>query len=88
MVNLLKDKNERRLKDRIPEKKKYVIYNYDLNAFIKAPFGVVTALPDDPYPVFNNSQSSESLPTLRTIQHTTLQVLVPIWVNLNLLKRT
>ena len=58
MVNLPKDLNEWRLKDRIPEERKYVIYNHHLNSLIKAPFGVVTAFPDDPNPVFNGPPSS------------------------------
>ena len=57
MVNIPEDLNQWRLKDRIPDERKYVIYNHDLNSLIKAPFGVVTAFPDDPNPVFN-SQSS------------------------------
>ena len=39
-------------------KEKYIIYNHDLNSLIKAPFGVVTAFPDDPNPVFNSPSSS------------------------------
>ena len=46
------------LNDRIPDERKYVIYNHDLNSLIKAPFGVVTAFPDDPNPVFNRPSSS------------------------------
>ena len=61
MVNLPKDLNQWRLKDRIPDERKYVIYNHDLNSLIKAPFGVVTAFPDDPNPIFNSPLSS-SLP--------------------------
>ena len=57
MVNIPKDLNQWRLKDRIPDERKYVIHNHDLNSLIKAHFGVVTAFPDDPNPVFN-SQSS------------------------------
>ena len=62
MVNLPKGLNQWRLKDRIPEERKYVIYNHDLNLLIKAPFGVVTAFPDDPNPIFNSPLSS-SLPS-------------------------
>ena len=62
MVNLPKHLNQWRLKDRIPDETKYVIYNHDLNSLIKAPFGVVTAFPDDPNPVFNSPLSS-SLPS-------------------------
>ena len=57
MVNLPKDLNQWRLKDRIPDERKYVIYNHDLNSLIKAPFGVVTAFPEDPNPVFNSPSS-------------------------------
>ena len=62
MVNIPKDLNQWRLKDRIPDERKYVIYNHDLNSLIKAPFGVVTAFPDDPNPNFNSPLSS-SLPS-------------------------
>ena len=62
-MNLPKDFNQWRLKDRIPDEKKYVIYNHDLNSLIKAPFGVVTAFPDDPNPVFNSPSSSSYLPS-------------------------
>ena len=62
MVNLPKDLNQWRLKDRIPDERKYVIYNHDLSSLIKAPFGVVTAFPDDPNPIFNSPLSS-SLPS-------------------------
>ena len=58
MVNIPKDLNQWRLKDRIPDERKYVIYNHDLNSLIKAPFGVVTAFPDDPNPTFNSPLSS------------------------------
>ena len=58
MVNLPKDLNQWRLKERIPDERKYVIYNHDLNSLIKAPFGVVTAFPDDPNPIFNSPLSS------------------------------
>ena len=63
MLNLPKDKNQCRLKDRIPEQSKYFIYNHDLNALIEAPFSVVTVFPDYPNPVYKNYQSSESLPS-------------------------
>ena len=62
MVNLPKDLNQWRLKDRVPDERKYVIYNHDLNSLIKTPFGVVTAFPDDPNPIFNSPLSS-SLPS-------------------------
>ena len=58
MVNLPKDLNQWRLKDRLPDERKYVIYNHNLNSLIKAPFGVVTAFPDDPNPVFKSPSSS------------------------------
>ena len=58
MVNLPKDLNQWRLKDRIPDERKYVIYNHDINSPIEAPFGVVTAFPDDPNPIFNYPLSS------------------------------
>ena len=62
MVNLPKDLNQWRLKDRLPDEKKYVIYNHHLNALIKVPFGVVTAFPNDPNPFFSShSHSQESL---------------------------
>ena len=58
MVNLPKDLNQWRLKDRVPDERKYVIYNHDLNSLIKAPFGVVTAFPNNPNPIFNSPLSS------------------------------
>ena len=58
MVNLPKDLHQWRLKDRIPDERKYVIYNHDLNSLIEAPFGVVAAFPDDPNPVLNSPSSS------------------------------
>ena len=58
MVNPPKDLNQWRLKDRIPDERKYVIYNHGLNSLIKALFGVVTAFPDDPNPVLNCPSSS------------------------------
>ena len=57
MVNIPKDLNQWRLKDRIQDERKYVIYNHELNSLMKAPFGVVTAFPDDPNPVFNSPSS-------------------------------
>ena len=68
MVNLPEDLNQWRLKDRSPEERKYVVYNHDLNALIKAPFGVVTAFPDDKNPVFNSSLSSQRLPRTSSCQ--------------------
>ena len=62
MVNLPNDLNQWRLKDRLPDERKYVIYNHNLNALIKAPFGVVTAFPNDPNPLFSSHcHSQESL---------------------------
>ena len=61
VVNLSKDLNQWRLKDQLPDERKYVIYNHNLNALIKTPFGVVRAFPNDPNPLFysyNNSQES------------------------------
>ena len=61
MVNLPTDLNQWPLKDRLPDEKKYVIYNHNVNAVIKAPFGVVTAFPNDPNPLFSShSHSQES----------------------------
>ena len=57
MVNLPKDLNQWRLKDKIPDERN-VIYNHDLNSLIKAPLGVVTAFPDDPNPILNSPLSS------------------------------
>ena len=51
--NLPKDLNQWRSKDRLPDGRKYVIRNHSLNALIKAPFGVVTAFPNDPNPLFS-----------------------------------
>ena len=62
MVSLPEDLNQWRLKDRIPDERKYVIYNHDLNSPLKAPFGVATAFPDDPNSIFNSPLSS-SLPS-------------------------
>ena len=67
MVNLAKDLNQWRLKDRIADERKYVIYNHDSNSLIKAPFGVVTTFPDDPNLV-SNSPSSSYLPSNSTSQ--------------------
>ena len=57
-MNLLKDLNQWRLKDQLPDKRKYVIYNHNLNALIKAPFGVVRAFPNDPNPLFSSDCNS------------------------------
>ena len=59
MVNLPQDLNQWRLKDRLPDERKYVIYNHNLNTLIKAPFGVVTAFPDDPNPLFSSHYHSQ-----------------------------
>ena len=59
--NLPKNLNQWRLKDQLSDEKKYVTYKHNLNALIKAPFGVVTAFLNDPYPIFSshcNSQES------------------------------
>ena len=48
MVNLPKDLDQWRLKDRIPDERKNFIYNPDLNSLIKAPFGVLTAFQTTP----------------------------------------
>ena len=62
MVNLPNDLNQWRLKDRLPDERKFVIYNHNLNALIKAPFGVVTAFPNNPNQLFSSHcQSQESL---------------------------
>ena len=62
MVNLPQDLNQWRLKDQLPNERKYVIYNHNLNALIKAPFGVVTAFPNDPNPLFSSHcQSQETI---------------------------
>ena len=37
VVNLPKDLNQWRLKDRLPDERNYVVYNHNLNALIKAP---------------------------------------------------
>ena len=50
-----------RLKDRIPEERKYVIYKYDLNALIKVLFGVLTAFPDNPNAASYRYYPSQSL---------------------------
>ena len=59
VVNLHKDLNQWRLKDRLPDERKYVIYNHNLNALIKAPFGVVTAFPNDPKPLLSSQCNSQ-----------------------------
>ena len=59
MVNLPKDLNQWRLKDRLPDERKYVIYNHKLNALIKAPFEVVTAFPNDANPLFSSHCHSQ-----------------------------
>ena len=60
---LTKDLNQWRLKDRISEESKYVIYNHTLNTLLKAPFDVVTAFPDDANLMFTSTHSLESLHT-------------------------
>ena len=62
VANLPEDLNQWPFKDRLPEERKYVIYNRNLNALKKPLFGVVTAFPDDPNPLFSShSNSQESL---------------------------
>ena len=64
VVNLPK-KNQWRPKDQLPDEWKYVIYNQNLNALIEAPFGVLTAFPNNPNPLFSShchSQESKLLP--------------------------
>ena len=68
MVNLPKDLNQWRLKDRIPDERKYVIHNHYLNSLAKAPFGVVAAFPDNPNPVLNSPFSSSYLPSTSSSQ--------------------
>ena len=62
-MNLPKDVNQWRLKYRIPDERKYVIYSHNLNTLIKAPSVDVTAFSVDPTPMFNSYHSSESLPS-------------------------
>ena len=38
VVNSPKDLNQWRLKDRLPDQRRYAIYNHNLKALIKAPF--------------------------------------------------
>ena len=57
-MNLPKDLNQSRSKDQLPDKSRHVIYNHNLNALIKAPFGVVTAFPNDPNSVLSSQCSS------------------------------
>ena len=59
VVNLPKDLNEWRLKDRLPDESKYVIYNHNLNALIEAPSGVETAFPNNPNPLFSSQCNSQ-----------------------------
>ena len=75
MVNLPKDPNQWRLKDRIQDERKYVIYNHDLNSLIKAPFGVVTAFPDNPI-LYSTALYHHTCPVIRQVRWT-LNVLLP-----------
>ena len=59
VVNLPKDLNQGCLKVRLPEERKYVIYNHILNAVTKAPLGVVCAFPDDPNLIFSSHINSQ-----------------------------
>ena len=68
IVILPKDFNQWRLKDRIPDEGKYVIYNPDLNCLIKAPVSIVIAFLYDLNPVFNSPSSSSYLPSTSSSQ--------------------
>ena len=59
VVKLPKDLNQWRLKDRLHDERKYVISNHNLNAQIKAQFGVVTAFLNDPNPIFSSDCNSQ-----------------------------
>ena len=59
MVKLLKDLKKWLPTDQISEEPKYVIYKHNINAFAKACFGVLTAFPDVPSPVFSSPSSSQ-----------------------------
>ena len=52
VVNLPKDLNQWFLKGRLPEERKLVTPNRNMNALIEAPSGVVFAFPDNPNPIF------------------------------------
>ena len=60
-IILPKEMTQWRLKDRLPEERKYVIYNHQLDSLIKDPFGVITAFPHDPNPLFDDNASTISL---------------------------
>ena len=68
LVNLLKDLNQRKLKQKNPDERKYVIYIYGVNSLTAAPFGVVTGFPDDPNAVFNSPSSSSYQPSTSSSQ--------------------
>ena len=61
MVKLLRDLKKWLPKDQISEEPKYVIYKHKINAFVKACFGVLTAFPDVPSPVFSSPSSSQEI---------------------------
>ena len=54
-------------KVRIPGERKYVTYNHDLIALIKAPL-VLTAFPDDLNPVFSSCHSAQNLSSTSSSQ--------------------
>ena len=76
-VNFAKEMNQWRLKDRLPEERKYVINNHQIDSMIEAPFGVITAFPDDPNPLFNANagtiSSSNSTSSSRSTVNATTQ---------------
>ena len=59
VVYFPEDLNQWRLKDQLSDERIYVIYNHNLNAFIKAPFGVATAFLNDPNPFFSSKCNSQ-----------------------------
>ena len=59
VVDLPKDLKQWRLKNWLPEERKYVIYNHNLNALIKAPLGVRSVFPDDPHLTFSSHINSQ-----------------------------
>ena len=69
MVNFLKNLNQWRLKDKIPEERNYVKHNKNLNGSIKAAFGVVPVHTHGRNPVLNNYHSSRSLPKTSFCQY-------------------
>ena len=59
VVNFPKDLNQWRLKVRLPDETKYVIYNHNMNALIKAPFGVVTPFTNNPNHLISSQKKSQ-----------------------------